>query len=419
VRRLASIGLLIAAAAVAAAILSASASGSSTASFDVIFDDARGLISGQLVKVAGAQAGTIKNVVVIKQGSGSTTSYKAKIEATIESQFMPLRANATCSIRPQALIGEDYVECEPGSPPAPVLKGLAGQPPTVPVENTSEPVNLLDLFNIFNLPTRERLAMLVNELGIGTAGEGQNFNAILYRANPSLKLAQQVIGILARQKAQLQTVVDATNTIAQQAASHTGDVQSFIDRASTLTTTIAEHRSSLAAAINRLPALLRQAQPALDQLDVVARDGTPLVQQLGATAPDLNRVSADLGPFVKQAKPGLAKLSTALKHAIPAIKHTLPLVKTVRSYLKRSLGKTELAGRLFTSLQQAGFSESFLGIVYYVTSDLSRFDSTSHLGDLGFFVPGDGNCNVYSTTPVAGCQANYSAAQSLANFLLK
>ena len=113
---------------------------------------------------------------------------------------MPFRPNATCTIRPEGLIAENYIDCNPGSPPAPILKGENGFPPTVPVQNTSEPVSLLDLFNIFNVPTRERFAALISELGIGTAGEGQNFNDILRRANPALALARQVIGILAARR---------------------------------------------------------------------------------------------------------------------------------------------------------------------------------------------------------------------------
>lgn len=397
-----------------ALIANASAKASSTSTFAVIFDDARGLIAGQLVKVAGAQAGTIKNVTVVKQGSGANTSFKAKIEGSIDSKFMPFHANATCTIRPQGLIAENYLECDPGSPPAPVLRSKGDQPPTVPVQNTTEPVSLLDLFNIFNAPTRQRFALILNELGIGTAGEGENFNEILYRANPALKLANQVIGILASQSAQLKTLIDSTNTIAQEGATHTAALQSFLDQAATLTSTTAAHRSNLELAINRLPRLLEVAQPSLSQLDVVAREGTPLVKQLGVAAPYLNKVSTDLGPFVTYAKPGLARLSSALDVAIPAIKHATPLVAALNSYTSRSLAKTQLSGKLFTSLQHAGFLENFLGIVYYVGAGISRFDQTSHLLNFAIENIQNGACIQYATTPVPGCGANYGSAPASA-----
>ncbi len=414
-RRLALIVAVLASAGALVVVLSsATAQGSSTATFAVIFDDARGLIAGQLVKVAGAQAGSIQNVTVVKQGSGANTTYKARIEASIDSKFMPFRANATCTIRPQGLIAENYVQCDPGSPPAPALQSTGGQPPTVPVQNTTEPVNLLDLFNTFNVPTRERFSLLINELGIGTAGRGQDFNDILYRANPALKLARQVIGILASQKAQLAQLVDATNTIAAEGAGHTAAAQNFIQQAASLSATTAQHRSSIELAVNRLPGLLAAAQPSLQQLDVVARQGTPLVQQLGVAAPYLDKVSTDLGPFVSAAKPGLAKLSAALTKAIPAVKQTTPLVKALRRYTTASLAKTELSGRLFTSLQQAGFGENFLGIVYYVTAAIARYDATSHLLAFALENINGGACIPYATTPVPGCEANYGSAPASA-----
>ena len=89
---------------------------------------------------------------------------------------MPFHQDATCTIRPEGLIAENYVDCDPGTPGSPPLQGSGGHPPTVPVTHTTEPVSLLDLFNIFNLPTRERFQVIIDELGIGTAGRGADFN---------------------------------------------------------------------------------------------------------------------------------------------------------------------------------------------------------------------------------------------------
>jgi phospholipid/cholesterol/gamma-HCH transport system substrate-binding protein len=401
VRRLALITLTIAAAIPLGAVaFSQSAQGSSTTRFDVIFDDARGLIGGQLVKIAGAKAGTIDNVVV-------TPDFKARIEATVDSRFVPFHQNATCTIRPEGLIAENYVDCDPGTADSPPLLASGGHPPTVPVTNTTEPVSLLDLFNMFNVPTRQRFQVIVDELGIGTSARGQDFNDILRRANPALALARKVIAILERQKAQLATIIDATNTIASEGASHTASLQNFLDRAAALSTLTASHSSPLALAVNRLPGLLAAAQPSLQQLDTVAVDGTPLLQQLQVAAPVLNRVANDLGPFVKVAKPGLADLGVALKKAIPAIRDTTPLTRTLRSYTHRSLPGTLLFAKLGKNLQQHGFVENFLAVTYYIGATLSRFDATSHMLAILLVGAHNGLCGNYSTTPVAGCSAHY------------
>ena len=410
-RRVAAITVLLAIAGLTAALIAGtSAQGNSNGTFDVIFDDARGLISGQLVKIAGAKAGTISNVTVVNQNG----VFRADVEASIDPKFLPFRQNATCSIRPEGLIAENYVNCDPGHLPSPPLTGVNGRPPTVPVTHTSEPVSLLDLFNIFNLPTRERFEVIVDELGIGTAGEGDDFNQIIERANPALKLADQAIGILARQKAQLAQIIDDAGQIAYQGASHTGDVQNFLTHAAALTQLTASHASSLSKAINELPGNLNAAEPALQQLDTVAASGTPLLAEIHAAVPSLNRVADDLGPFVTAAKPGLAKLGTAITTAIPAIKKTTPLIHTLRSYLGRSLPSTDLFAKLAENLQQRGFVENFLSVAYYIASATAREDSISHMLSVLLIGPDNGTCAIFAQSPTAACSAHFAPQSAVA-----
>ncbi|MGI8863818.1 MAG: MlaD family protein [Solirubrobacteraceae bacterium] len=394
--------LLAAGSALVALSWGSRAQGSSTARFNVIFDDARGLIGGQLVKVAGAKAGVIEDVTV-------TPSFKARVEASIDSRFMPFHQDATCTIRPEGLIAENYVDCDPGTLGSPPLKASGGQPPTVAVNHTTEPVSLLDLFNIFNLPTRQRFTAIVNELGIGTAGRGDDLNAILRRANPTLALARQVISILDRQRVQLTSSIDSTGAIATEAAAHTGTLQRFLDRAANLTSLTAAHRDNLSQAIKRLPPLLAAAQPSLAALDTVARDGTPLVAQLHAAVPSLSRVQRDLGPFAATAAPATTKVRAALRSAIPAIRGATPLLRTLTAYVARSQPGTKLFGRLASNLQQHGFVENFLGLFYYVGAALARFDGTSHMLGILLVGPQNGLCGAYATTPVAGCSAHFGA----------
>ena len=405
-RRLTALLLAAAAIAVVAAVLGASSGhAQSTARFDVIFDDARGLVAGQLVKIAGARAGTIDNVVL-------TSGFKARIEASVDSRFMPFHANAACTIRPEGLIAENYLDCDPGTASSPVLQAGGGHPPTVPVNHTTEPVSLLDLFNTFNLPTSERMSVIIDELGIATAGRGEDFNQILLRANPTLGAARDAISILVRQRGQLQTLIDSSNRVAAEGASGKADLQRFLDRAAAFSTLTAAHSGALSRSIARLPALLAATRPPLAQLDSIATEGTPLLQQLTVAAPSLNQVANDLGPFAASAHPALSKLSVALGRAIPAIRQSTPLIRTISSYSSRSKANTALAARLFTNLQRHGFSEEFASIFYYVATSLARFDGTSHILPLFLIAPQNGACGQYATKPVAGCSAHYGQQPS-------
>jgi ABC-type transporter Mla subunit MlaD len=400
-RRIALIAALAGIAALAALAIGSSAQGSSPQyNVNVIFDDARGLIGGQLVKIAGAKAGTINSVAVVRQG----TAYRAKVETTIDGPFR-FRKDASCTIAQEGLIGENYVLCDPGSSSVP----LAGNPPTVPVTQTTEPVSLLDLFNIFNLPTRERFQVIINELGVGTAGRGDDFNQILLRANPALALARQVISILSHQNRDLATIIDSTSTIAAEGAAHTDAVQRFIRSSASLLQQTAGHSSALSEAIARLPGLLTAANPALTHLDTVAKEGTPVLANIHTALPYLNAVDRDIGPFAAVAAPAIAAMEKALDVGIPAIKNATPLVKEINNYLQVSKSTTAQFSKLAKNLQQHGFFEGFFSVVYYVTAALSRYTSNGHLLSILLVDPNNGACSSYATKPVAGCSAHYGS----------
>ncbi len=65
--------------------------------------------------------------------------------------------------------------------------------------NTSSPVDLDQLNDIYRAPIGERLAILINEFGTGLAGRGQALNDVIHRANPALRDTDKVLAVLASQ----------------------------------------------------------------------------------------------------------------------------------------------------------------------------------------------------------------------------
>ena len=88
-----------------------------------IFDNAGFAIPGEDVKVAGVKVGKIDSLDV-------TDDFKAVVVLNIqEKAYQDFRRDAECVIRPQSLIGEKFVECEPtqarqanAEPPPPLEK---------------------------------------------------------------------------------------------------------------------------------------------------------------------------------------------------------------------------------------------------------------------------------------------------------
>jgi virulence factor Mce-like protein len=397
--------VVVLAAALATVALVRHDGGSATPDYhvDAIFDDARGLVPGQLVKIAGARVGTISDVRL-------TPGYRARVEMSVDGRFAPFHADATCTIRPQGLIAENYVECDPGTQDARLLAAARGEAPTVPVGHTTEPVNLTDLFNIFNTPTRDRFSVIVNELGIATAGRGDDINEILRRAAPALGATRKALEIVNGQRAQLAMMIRASDRLLGRLAPHRRRAQQFLDRAASVTDEVAQHRDALSETVAGLPALLHETRGALGRLDTVAKAGTPLLRSLRAAAPALNRVSRDIPAFGRAAPAATAGLGAALHRGTTASSRLRPVVRTLRDYAVGSLRGSQLSGRLYGNLRDRGFVESLLSLFYYVGSATSRFDSVSHI--LPAHELATGACTNYATAPVAGCSANYSGASA-------
>ena len=392
---------LLAATAIGSALVRASADGSSNYRVDAIFDSAKGIIPGELVKIAGARVGTVSDVTL-------TPDFKARIEMSVDGRFAPFRTDAACAIKPEGLISENFVDCDPGTIAAPPLQRIGGQAPTVPLAHNSDPVSLTDLFEIWNTPTRDRLRVLLNELGAGFAGRGSDLNDLLHRANPALALARRAIDIVDRQRAQLEQLVTSTDPIVAALARNSPSIQHFITSAASVSQITAAHSGSFAAAIHRLPGLLAVAQPALADLDTVASAGTPTLANIRSASPSLSRLIADFAPFAAAGIPATANLSPAIAGLTGALHQGVPLTAGLLKLSQTSLPAGKLVDQLFVSLRDRGFVENLLSFVYYAASANARYDATSHVGGT-LFVNG---CFNFAATPNPACNAHRSSSAS-------
>ena len=340
VRRLLRAGLLLAFAALAlAAVPAFRAEGDSTYRVDVIFDTARGVIPGQLVKVAGASVGSIKEVKV-------TPGYKARVQLEVDRRFAPFRSDAECGIQPEGLIAENFVQCDPGTTRGRPLRGRGGEAPTVPVERTTLPVTLVDLFEVSSVPVRDRTRLLLNELGVGTMARGEDLNEILRRTNPALKAAQRAIGILNRQRDQLGRIVSATDRVAGELARRRGRVQDFIDSSARVTAVTARHRGALAESVRRLPGLLRTSRPALSALDRFTADAEPLVNQVREAAPRLTGALRELRTFSRVSPEPLRGLRATLSRGRRITRAVAPFTRELAGFVGPSVPHHDCSGHV-------------------------------------------------------------------------
>src|SRR3954462_13058839 len=90
-----------------------SASGSRT--YKIMFDNAFGLTKGGDFRVGGVNAGQTTDFEVEKK-PGEAPKAVVTVDVT-KPGFGDFRTDASCEIRPQSLIGEYYMDCQPGKSP--------------------------------------------------------------------------------------------------------------------------------------------------------------------------------------------------------------------------------------------------------------------------------------------------------------
>jgi phospholipid/cholesterol/gamma-HCH transport system substrate-binding protein len=397
VRRLAFAAL--AAAAVAAALL-AGGSGDSGDAYrvDVIFDNAGFLIPGQDVKIAGARVGSVKAVSL-------TPERRARITLEVDPRFGPFRSDADCTIQPQSLIGEKYVQCAPGTPRGRPLRAGDDGTPTLPVERTHAPIDVDLVLSALREPAPERLSILVAELGGGVAGRAEDLSQTIRRANPALQETNRVLRIADDDRARLGALADEAERIVSVLARERSWVQRAIDRGARVTTTVARRRAELAQTLERLPPALAEARPALEHLRTFMTDGTPVLDDLRAAAPALSSLATRAGPLADAAAPALERIGRAARTGGPILRRARPVVSALRGFAREARPTGILVRQLVESMQAKGVVEGLQDFVYYAAQATARFDQYSHI------IPAHligSECSQWARVTVPDCNANFA-----------
>ena len=401
---------LIAAAVLIAAIgvvLAQSAPGAAHGTYLVraIFDDASFAAPGEDVRIAGANVGSIRSL-------GVTAGKQAAVTLAItDPKFAPWHADATCTIRPQSLIGEEYVDCMPGSAGQPALGRIASGPGAgthyLPVVRTSSPIDSDIVQNISTQPVRQSLALIIDEFGTGLAARGSDLNAVIHRANPALGDTDRVLKILASQNHVLARLASDSDTVLAPLATERAHLAGFVTQANTTAVATAARAQDISRTFHLFPSYLSQLRPLMADLGQLAGQGTPLMTSLGQSASALGRQFANLTPFAAKARTALVDLGNAAQQSQSSLVASLPLAKRLRALGTAGAPASASLRTLLDSLNSTGGIEQLMTLLFNGTAVGNGFNS------LGHYVreePLVSSCTNYATTAVPGCSSNFAGA---------
>lgn len=414
------------AAALAVAIAAALATpGSDRYLVRAVFDSAGFLVPGEDVRVAGARVGSVEAVEISEPGETITRRGGRGREAAgtaivvmeiTDPGFQDFRADASCLIRPQSLLGERYVECSPTRPAdrrsaiRPPLETVPeGEPGAgqllLPIEQNGKAVDLDLVTNVMREPEVDRFRLILNELGAGLAARGPDLDAVVRRANPALAELDRTLALLADERRQLARLARDAGAALGPLARERRAVSRLIDKAGRVSEVAAARRPDLERGIKRLPGALRELRGAASALERLAVEGTPLARNLNEAAPGLDSMLARVPALAEAGTGALVSLGEQGAAATPDLLAAEPGIARLGRAARASAPGARSLDRLLTSLRSNGGFEHLLELVYNASGAFNGYDELGHFLRAELLVS---NCVDYVTAPLSGCGANFT-----------
>jgi ABC-type transporter Mla subunit MlaD len=325
VRRLVSFGIVLCALGLAVALAGASNPKKPKAEYKIVFDNAFGLAEGGDFRVGGVKAGKTKTFDVSKKKNHTP---KAVVTAQItQPGFDNFRTDASCEIKPQSLIGEYYVDCQPGNKGKKLPTNGKG---VIPVQNTSSTVPIDLVNNILRRPYRERFRLIISELGTGLAGRPQDLNDVIRRAHPGLRETSKVLRILGNENRTIENFISDSDKVVGELEHNKHDVVRWVKAANRTAEISATRKEALREGFHKLPTFLGELRPTMARLGELTDAQRPMLANLQRAAPDLNTFLTRLGPFAEASRPALRSLGKASVKGSAAIRESNPEIDVLR-----------------------------------------------------------------------------------------
>jgi phospholipid/cholesterol/gamma-HCH transport system substrate-binding protein len=266
-----------------------------------IFVDASQIVSGDQVDVAGNPVGTVSGISLTANGEAQLT-----LDIT-DGLYDPLRHGTEATVRQASLSGiaNRYVDLRLGGANQPTIPngGVIG------TENTTSAVDLDQLFNTLDAPTRKGLQDFIQGSASQYAGQGQIAQRAWEYLNPAIASSSVLFSQLNRSSGAFTNFIVKTDHLVADVAQRGGDLSGLISHLATTTQALAAERVPLAQSLQRLPGFMRLANTTFVNLRSALDELKPLVDESKPVAPKLQKLLVQLKPLAEDAVPTVQDLS--------------------------------------------------------------------------------------------------------------
>ncbi len=276
--------------------------------------NAANIVPGNEVRIGGTRVGIVAKTRAKQYPDGRTT---ALIDLKLDQTIKPIPDDTTVLIRARSLLGLKYVQLTPGDSKKDFEWG-----DTVPLANaTPDPVEIDQLLNTFDEPTRVGIIESITNFGDALAGRGTIIGKLIDDSGP---------------------LIDSITPVAEVLADDQDGLVPFLNALTRFTTELAGSGESLGGlfrGLDRTTGALARADGALDETLRIAPDAldstaNSLRVTAGAVQPHINFAKA-LVPSFQNIREGSADLASATRAGVRGLGGTPRFSRDLTSVLNQ------------------------------------------------------------------------------------
>ena len=320
----------------------------------------------------------------------------------------PLREDTTARVRLKNPVGAKIVDLEPGRRGKPLAD--RGR---LPLKQTSTTVDMAELLEAFDAPTRSDLRKTVKGLGKGYLGRGQDINRTIDTAPPLLDDVRSVSNAVLDREGAARRFFPSAEQLAQAYDPVREDLARGFDPQSRVLRAFADEAPAVRATLEEAPPALSAlrsgldaSNPLLDETASLARATTAFTAEAPGALRETTGLLREGGPALRRSEPLLTAIRDSVRPAIAGLDRVQPVVDpTIRFARNQTRPLLEFGNR--------GCDVLTMGRVWRNALALGVPGETSPGTDLDFLQEGMGpNINSYRVLGVPQDDGESLAADS-------
>jgi phospholipid/cholesterol/gamma-HCH transport system substrate-binding protein len=352
----------------------------STYTVRVAVHDATAVTAGRDdVRIHGIRVGTVTRAALVDG--------RPVLTLRIESRYGRLYRDARAELRPNTALQDMYVDIvdrgHPGS-------GVATQ---LPANQVRVSQNVAQVLQTFQPGVRRSLGVLLDQLGGGLDGHGDDLRAAFVQVAPTLRTLGSLTRELAVRSELTKRLVTNVSLLTGDLATRQRSLRELVEAGGTTLKTLQAGSADLDATLRELPPTLDRLDAAVVAVHGVLGDADTAVRSLGPVADRLPDALTSLRDLAGEAQPAVDALRRPVAQLTPLSSSLLPLATSASQTVGALRPQVPAIDKITTSIGDCTLA--IYGFFQW-TASITKYDDGK-----GVFPRGDAVLNTASATGLA------------------